>query len=116
MPGGFSASRPHGEAEWADRERDRKVARDCLQCCHCGGHFFVCPGSGRRRGWCHNCAQVTCGRPSCDPCCHWKKKHELIEAGKAPKAILVGLPFDAPVSVSVPEMPTTAGGIILGKE
>ena len=82
MPGGFSTPRPHGEAEWAEVEGP-KVVRDCLQCCHCGGHFYVCPGSGKRRGYCLGCGQVTCGRAKCDPCVHWQKKLELIEQGKA---------------------------------
>lgn len=108
MPGGFSASRPHGEAEWAGGD-GATIVRDCLQCCHCAGHFFVCPGSGKKRGWCMNCSQVTCGRVACEPCCHWKKKIELIDSGRVAREILRGgrLP-DLPVSVSNP-------GIILGK-
>lgn len=37
------------------------------QCCHCGGHFPIRPGSGRLRGYCTNCAGPVCG-PGCAEC------------------------------------------------
>ena len=98
---------PHGEVEWADRESDRKVVRDCLQCSHCQFTWHVVPGSGRKRGWCMNCNGPTCGKLRCErTCIHWKKKHELIASGHATKAILVNDPTDLglPVSVSVPSL------------
>lgn len=39
-----------------------------LQCPHCGAHFEVVPGSGKRRVWCGKCHAVTCGNPQCDTC------------------------------------------------
>ena len=99
----------HGEAQWTDKEADRSIVRDCLQCCHCAMHFFVSPGSGKKRGYCMGCDAVTCGQTKCGPCIHWKKKLELIESGKASKSILsTGKDDSLPVSVSVPE-------IILGR-
>lgn len=114
MPGGFSSLRPHGEAQWASVEADRSIVRDCLQCCHCGAHFYVTPGSGKRRGFCMGCNQVTCGQEKCDPCIHWKKKFELIEAGKAPMSLIsTGKAEGLPVSASVPAAPPTK--VILGR-
>lgn len=55
--------RPHG-ALVAD---GREVA-DLLQCCHCQYTWRLQPGSGRRRGFCHRCNAVTCGKPECMVC------------------------------------------------
>ena len=71
-------------------------------------HFFVEPGSGKMRGFCMNCAAVTCGAAKCGPCCHWKKKMELIEKGADKNALYAGNLDKVPVSVS-------AGGVLLGK-
>ena len=46
---------------------------DTLQCCHCGAHWVVSPGSGRRRGWCMKCGDVTCGEQRCDQCTPYKR-------------------------------------------
>lgn len=43
---------------------DGTVEADSLQCGHCGRHWTVRPGSGRRRGFCTCCMRPTCG-PSC---------------------------------------------------
>ena len=98
---------PHGYAIWQDRESDKRVELDALQCCHCGCQFWVTPGSGKRRGWCHNCNQVTCGSEACDNCIHWRKKLELIEAGKAGMELFSNgqTAHSLPVSISVPEKP-----------
>jgi hypothetical protein len=93
----------HSYAVWQDRESDRKVEQDALQCAHCSGHFFVVKGSGKQRGYCTNCAAVTCGNPKCGPCLHWKKKIELLDAGRANKqALFNGQTDGLPVSVSIP--------------
>lgn len=118
MPGGYSTSRPHGQAEWAGG--GTTIVRDCVQCCHCGSQFFVCPGSGKKRGWCIPCGQVTCGRPGCEEHMHWKKKIELVDRGAVARAILRGgrIP-SVPVTVSVEGLPpgskVSQGGVILGK-
>ena len=52
---------------------------DTLQCCHCGRHFVVITGSGRRRGFCARCAQVTCGAPGCANCLPYERRIELLE-------------------------------------
>lgn len=116
---GHSVLHSHGEAEWSDVECDRKIVRDCLQCCHCALQFYVTPGSGKRRGWCMNCAQATCGAEKCNPCLHWKKKLELIESGKAGMELIsTGQTHHAlPVSVSVTDAPPnekkSPGGVLL---
>jgi hypothetical protein len=55
--------RPHG----ALLEDSREVA-DLLQCCHCQHTWAYRPGSGRKRGFCTRCQQVTCGAKSCMMC------------------------------------------------
>jgi len=59
------------------------VERDTLQCCHCNKHYIVQPGSGKRRGWCFNCASTTCGEEGCIPCIPFEKKLEAFEAREA---------------------------------
>lgn len=66
-----------------------------------------------------NCNQSHCGRPGCEPCCHWRKKLELIEAGKVGKLFLTTgeatttLPVSVSVPADVPGEKRTEGGIIL---
>jgi hypothetical protein len=55
-----------------------KIERDTLQCCHCGGHWIVEPGSGRRRGFCLKCNAVHCGGPNCWVC---RPHQRLIDTG-----------------------------------
>ena len=42
---------------------------DTLMCQHCGAHWQVQPGSGRKRGWCFNCDGPTCGKQACEETC-----------------------------------------------
>lgn len=48
--------------------------REMLHCCHCDRRWRVEPGSGKKRGFCHNCNQVTCGFKECDICVPLEKK------------------------------------------
>jgi len=52
---------------------------ETLQCCHCGRHWRVEPGSGRRRGFCFRCNAVTCGANACDTCLPYEKRIEMME-------------------------------------
>lgn len=61
---------------------DGKEIADTKQCCHCGMHFIMVRGSGKRRGYCMNCGDITCGSQACSPCMHFMKKLELYEAGQ----------------------------------
>jgi len=54
---------------------------DTLQCCHCGAHWHVVPGSGRRRGFCMHCMRPTCGRPECNVCVPIEKWLDQVEKG-----------------------------------
>lgn len=51
---------------------------DTLQCCHCGGHWMVQPGSGSRRGFCMRCKAVHCGAAGCWTC---RPHQRLIDTG-----------------------------------
>lgn len=77
-----SVIRPHGTIIITDPDLPHEVQRDTLQCCHCQAIWIVSPGSGRRRGFCTKCNQVTCGAGTCGHCLPFEKKLELYEAGK----------------------------------
>ena len=55
------------------------VEMDSLQCCHCNCHYHVQPGSGKRRGFCLLCMDVTCGKEACLPCVPFERKLEAQE-------------------------------------
>jgi hypothetical protein len=56
------------------------VEGDSLVCTHCGVHWLVIPGSGRTRGFCRHCNDVTCGAPAC--MVHDSKlKQKLVDEG-----------------------------------
>lgn len=60
------------------------------QCCHCGLHFRIRPGSGVVRGWCTLCAQITCGRGVCQSCLPFEKRLAL-EHARARLLLALGL-------------------------
>ena len=59
----------------------RMEEHDTFQCCHCNAHFMIVKGSGKIRGFCMKCMQVTCGKLECDICVPFEKKLEAIERG-----------------------------------
>ena len=52
------------------------------QCCHCGGHFVMVKGSGKLRGYCTKCHEITCGKLECCKCVPFEKKLDMAESGK----------------------------------
>lgn len=58
------------------------VVAETSQCCHCGGHFVIEPGSGKVRGYCARCGDVTCGLQRCDGCVPNEAWLENVEAGR----------------------------------
>ena len=44
------------------------VERDTQSCVHCGRHWIVQPGSGKRRGWCPWHKAPHCGSEDCMYC------------------------------------------------
>lgn len=58
------------------------VIQDTVMCCHCGRHWLVRPGSGKRRGICLNCGGITCGKKKCDKCVPLEQRLENWEAGR----------------------------------
>lgn len=77
----LSKFRPAGHVEIED-EWGEVIRGDTLQCVHCGGHFVVIKGSGRRRGWCMVCDGPTCGEHRCDTCTPLERRLENLEAGR----------------------------------
>jgi hypothetical protein len=75
--------RPGGE--FAEFTEDGKLVREgqTVMCEHCGAHFELVRGSGKRRGYCQHCAGPTCGRPACDTCDSWERKIARIEQQQA---------------------------------
>lgn len=77
--------REHGTAIYSSVEADRVREFRTLQCCHCGRHWLVIPGSGRTRGFCMRCGDVTCG-PDCPvgmSCVPQEQMLENLEQGRA---------------------------------
>lgn len=66
------------------------IEGDTAQCCHCGCHWVVQPGSGNVRGWCFKCGAVTCGSQACDRCLPLEKWFEEVER-KATRLIRLGV-------------------------
>ena len=88
--------KPH--AEWQVSDPTQSQLRQqgvTMQCCHCGKHWNFVPGSGRQRGFCYHCMQITCG-PACPSllspyalrenldCLPWEKWFDLQEAETKP--------------------------------
>ena len=82
MPGGHSTPKAHGYAIWSGGDGKKDVECDSLRCCHCGAHFWVTPGSGKRRGFCMRCGAVTCGQEKCDACVPLEQMLENVEKGR----------------------------------
>lgn len=62
-------------------DSDKKTTRPTFQCTHCGRHFEVIKGSGRKRGWCLNCNGPTCSA-KCENCVHRRQLLENLAAGR----------------------------------
>lgn len=68
-PRGWSiVTAPDGQSEECDTD----------QCCHCGKHWRVRPGSGNVRGYCFNCMGSICG-PKCQECYPLEKQIDDME-------------------------------------
>lgn len=74
-----TARRPSGTIIIASEAGE--LTHDTLQCCHCGQHWAVVKGSGRKRGFCMKCMRPTCGCQACDSCTPYEKRIEQIERG-----------------------------------
>lgn len=89
----------HGLIVVADPGSDKPILETkTLQCCHCGGHWYPQPGSGRIRGWCQRCNGPVCG-PGCADCIPTEQLLENMEKGRP----LDFRPIVGYVSADVPE-------------
>lgn len=64
--------------QFYDGTGGRPQSAELLRCCHCEQLWKVEPGSGRKRGWCYRCQDVTCGAGTCVDCRPFKKKLEAM--------------------------------------
>ena len=53
---------------------------DSFICSHHGGIEFIKPGSGKKRGFCFSCFDLTCGREKCKECRPFEAWLEAMEA------------------------------------
>lgn len=64
---------------------DGLAEHDTLQCVHCGMHWIVQLGSGRKRGWCWKCGGPSCGKKRCETrCIPAELELEMIEGSYNP--------------------------------
>tara|TARA_Y100000310_G_scaffold98201_1_gene95921 strand:- start:16490 stop:16765 length:276 start_codon:yes stop_codon:yes gene_type:complete len=59
---------------------DGEQVADTARCVHCGKHFVMVRGSGRRRGFCLKCSGMTCGAATCLACVPAERRIERREA------------------------------------
>ena len=79
-----ATARDHGLVTIVDPGSDRPLLEQkMLQCCHCGGQFPHCPGSGKIRGFCMNCNGPVCG-PGCAECVPTEQYLDNLERGREP--------------------------------
>lgn len=53
---------------------------ETLQCVHCGAHWAIEPGSGKKRGFCTSCNGFICGRDACIACLPMERRLEAMES------------------------------------
>ena len=87
----ISVLKPSGHI-WVFPEFGKTLEADTLCCAHCGAHWIVQRGSGRKRGFCMRCNKVTCGQRKCDACIPLERYLENCEKGlpKDHRIIVVG--------------------------
>lgn len=61
---------------------DGQEVAETKQCPHCGAHFQIVRGSGRKRPFCMRCMSPTCLRPQCRACVPFEKKLRIMEGEK----------------------------------
>lgn len=91
IDGRISASKPAGTIQVFG---DKSLQADTLQCVHCGVHWVVVRGSGRRRGFCMKCMGPTCSPECSKACVPQERMLEAIEKGLSIEQM--------PIAVSVP--------------
>lgn len=64
----YTSLRSSGYEITTPLDSDKVIEGDTKQCCHCGCHWTIRPGSGIVRGYCYRCNDLTCGHISCDTC------------------------------------------------
>jgi hypothetical protein len=65
------------------RDDGTTLEADTMRCVHCGKHWQVVPGSGRKRGWCIKCNGPLCGKELCMKSCYpVEKRLDDAEKGK----------------------------------
>ncbi len=62
---------------------DDKYVADTMRCTHCGAQWIYIKGSGRSRGYCRSCRDVTCGKAECIPCIPAEVRLDAMEKHKS---------------------------------
>lgn len=72
------------------------TTQQLLCCVHCGYVWTPTPGSGKKRGWCGNCAGYICGHADCVAagCVPLEAAIENIEAGRPETFRRIIVPID----------------------
>lgn len=71
-----------GEFTYSDPGSDTPIqVGGTMQCVHCGAHWTVIPGSGKKRGWCMRCNGPFCGA-QCEACVPVEQRLENEAAGR----------------------------------
>lgn len=60
--GRWTSNKALGHALILGKDRRKEDEQDWMMCAHCSFGWKVEPGSGRRRGWCNQCAGPLCNR------------------------------------------------------
>jgi hypothetical protein len=71
-----SVRKPHGAVVM-----DGNHVADTLTCCHCGKMWIPVKGSGKVRGFCTKCNDVTCGLECLGLCIPMEKRLDMYEKG-----------------------------------
>lgn len=68
-----TSKRASGELIITD-DNGNETVKETMKCCHCQYTWILERGSGRVRGFCTKCNDVTCGSKECMSCIPFQKK------------------------------------------
>lgn len=105
--------RPAGTIIINDPDLPSETQSSTMQCCHCGKHWDVQVGSGKKRGWCTKCSGPTCGHPICMKYCYPQEKQHDDRESKNMKDYKFGEGLVAGYLLPPPQRPRDKVQIII---